>query len=89
MAKQVLWTDKLTEAFIERAALSEDEAYVMRTRARGYTVQQQSDYLHKSPATIGRIVSNLKQKYDAVQKEYPEEFPVRKTNKIEKFMDEN
>lgn len=89
MAKQVLWTDKLTEAFIQKAALSEDEAYVMRTRARGYTVQQQSNYLHKSPATIGRLIANLKQKYDAVQKEYPEEFPPRKTSKVEKFMDEN
>lgn len=40
MSHQVLWTDKLTEEFISRAALSEDEAYVMRTRARGYTVTQ-------------------------------------------------
>lgn len=89
MSKGVLWTDKLTESFIEKAALSEDEAYIMRTRARGYTVQQQSQYLHKSTATIGRMISNIKQKYDAVQKEYPEEFPIRKTSKAETFMDNN
>lgn len=89
MAHQVLWTDKLTEEFIQKGALSEDEAYIMRTRVRGYTVQQQSNYLSKSPATIGRMIKHLKKKYDAVQKEYPDIFPIRKVSKIEEFMDEN
>lgn len=89
MAHQVLWTDRLTESFIQRAALSEDEAYIMRTRARGYTVTQQALFLNKSTATVHRMISVLKKKYDAVQKEYPEEFPIRKVVKIEKFMDEN
>lgn len=89
MAHQVLWTDKLTENFIKLAALSEDEAYVMRTRARGYTVTQQAISLNKSEATIHRMIAKLKKKYDAVQKEHPEVFPVRKTSKVETFMDEN
>lgn len=89
MAKQVLWTDKLTEAFIEKAALSEEEAFIMRTRARGYTVTQQSIALSRSTSSIARSIAVLKTKYDAVQKEYPDIFPVRKTSKVEKFMDEN
>lgn len=89
MAHQVLWTDKLTEDFIEKAALSEDEAYIMRSRARGYTVTQQSIALNKSPATIARMIATLKKKYDAVQKEHPDLFPVRKVAKVETFMDEN
>lgn len=89
MAKEVLWTDKLTEAFIQKAALSEDEAYIMRTRARGYTVTQQSIALNKSPSSVARTIAKLKQKYDAVQKEYPDEFPERKSSKVEKFMDDN
>lgn len=89
MAHQVLWTDNLTEKFIKLAALSEDEAYIMRTRARGYTVTQQSLYLKKSESTIHRAISNLKKKYDAVQKEYPEEFPPRIKSKVEDFMDNN
>lgn len=89
MAHQVLWTDKLTEDFIKLAALSEDEAYIMRTRARGYTVTQQALYLSKSEATVHRMIAKLKQKYDAVQKEHPSIFPVRKISKVETFMDEN
>lgn len=89
MSKQVLWTDKLTEEFIEKAALSEDEAYVMRTRARGYTVTQQAMHLNKSEQTVHRMIARLKKKYDAVQSEYPDIFPVRKVSKVEKFMDEN
>lgn len=89
MSHQVLWTDKLTEEFISRAALSEDEAYVMRTRARGYTVTQQAMYLGVSEPTVHRMISKLKTKYDAVQKEYLDVFPVRKVSKVEQFMDEN
>lgn len=89
MSHQVLWTDKLTEEFIKRAALSEDEAYIMRTRARGYTVTQQALYLGVSESTVARMIAKLKIKYDAVQKENPDLFPVRKVSKVEQFMDEN
>ena len=89
MAHQVLWTDKLTEDFIRLAALSEDEAYIIKTRARGYTVTQQALYLNKSEATVHRMISRLKEKYDAVYEEHPNIFPKRKISKVEKFMDEN
>lgn len=89
MSKQVLWTDKLTESFIRKAMLSDDEAFVMRTRARGYTVTQQAMELNKSESTIHRMIRDIKNKYDAVQKEYPDEFPIRKTSKVEEFMDKN
>lgn len=89
MAHQVLWTDKLTETFITRAALSEEEAFIMRTRARGYTVSYQAMQLKCSESTVHRMISKLKQKYDAVQKEDPETFPPRKMSDVEKFMDEN
>lgn len=89
MAHQVLWTDKLTEEFIKKGALSDEEAYIMRTRARGYTVTQQALFLGLSESTIHRMIAKLKIKYDAVQKENPDLFPVRKTSKVEQFMDEN
>lgn len=89
MSHQVLWTDELTENFIKKGALSDDEAFVMRTRARGYTVSQQAQYLNKSNSSIERMINKLKKKYDAVQKENPDIFPVRITSKVEKFMDEN
>lgn len=89
MAHQVLWTDKLTEEFIQKAALSDEEAFVMRTMARGYTVTYQAMQLSCSEQKIHKMIAQLKKKYDAVQKEYPELFPIRKTSKVEKFMDEN
>ncbi len=89
MDSGIIWTDKLTEAFIERGALSDDEAFIMRTRARGYSVSYQAMQLHKSESTVARMISKIKQRYDAVQKEYPEEFPIRKSSKVEKWMDEN
>lgn len=89
MSKGVLWTDKLTESFIQKAALSDDEAFVMRTRARGYTVTQQAMELNKSESTIHRMIATIKKKYDTVQKEYPNEFPTRRTSKVEEFMDKN
>lgn len=89
MSKGVLWTDKLSEEFIKRAALSEDEAFVMRTRARGYTVSQQAMKLNCSEVTVHRKIAMIKKKYDAVQKEYPDIFPVRRKSKTEEFMDNN
>ena len=89
MSHQILWTDKLTEEFIKCAALSDNEAYIIRTRARGYTVTQQAMYLGLSESTVHRMIAKLKTKYDAVQKEQPDLFPVRKVSKTEQFMDEN
>lgn len=89
MAHQVLWTDKLTEEFIKKGALSEEEAFIMRTRARGYTVSYQAMQLNCSEARVHKMIARLKKVYDAVQKEYPDEFPIRLTSKIEEFMDEN
>lgn len=87
MAKQVPWTNKLTERFIELAALNSDEAYIMRGRVRGMTVIEMSQNLCKSESTIHRTIKMLKIKYDLVQKEYPDEFPVRKSSAKETYMD--
>lgn len=87
--KDIIWTDKLTESFIEKGALSADEAFIMRTRVRGYCVSYQAQHLHKSESTIARMISSIKKRYDVVQREYPDEFPVRRKSKVEKWMDEN
>lgn len=86
---QVPWTNKLTESFIEKGALSEDEAYIMRTRVKGYTVSKQAMELNCSEATVHRMISLLKKKYDKVRMEYPNEFPKRRTSAKETWMDEH
>lgn len=87
MSKQVPWTKTLTERFIDLAALSSDEAYIMRGRVRNMTVTEMSMNLGKSEATIHRMIKMIKIKYDLVQKEYPDEFPERKASAKETYMD--
>lgn len=89
MAKQVIWTQKVLESFIELGGLNETEEYIMRSRCKNITVLEQSEHLHCSPATVNRTIADLKARYDAVQKEYPNIFPVRKSSKQEKYMDEH
>lgn len=87
MSKQVVWTKKVLEDFIELAMLTDDEAYIMRSRVKGITVTQQAIALHKSESSIHRMINQLKAKYDAVQAEYPDRFPLRKVSKAEEYMD--
>ena len=87
MSKQVPWTHRLTERFIELGALNSDEAFIMRGRVRGMTVTEMAFNLSKSESTIHRTIKLLKIKYDLVQKEYPDEFPVRKSSAKETYMD--
>lgn len=85
--KQVKWTKQLTENFIDLAMLSDDEAYIMRSRVKGSTITQQAIQLNKSEATIHRMVRSLKHKYDIVQKEHPDVFPIRIHSVKEDYMD--
>lgn len=87
MKHQIAWTKNLTEKFIELAMLSDDEAYIMRSRVKGETVTQQALTLHKSEATIHRMIKKLKDKYDIVQKENPDVFPIRYVSKQEEYLD--
>lgn len=87
--KQVEWTKKLTEDFIDMAMLSDDEAYIMRSRVKNVPVSIQADTLSCSEATVHRMIAKIKRKYDIVQRENPEHFPPRKKSAKEKWMDEN
>lgn len=90
MAKDgFIWTDELTEKVIQKLMFSEDEAYILRTRVRGYTVSYQAQHLNCSESTIARTISKMKKGYDTLHEQYPDEFPARKNSKVEKFMDNN
>lgn len=90
MSKEVPWTDRVLREFIERAMLSEDEIFIMTTRIKGWTVSKQAMELHVSESTIANKIRDMKLKYDRVQAEYPDLFPVRnKKSAKEKYMDEN
>lgn len=90
MAKDgFVWTDELTEKVIQKLMFSEDEATILKTRVRGYPVSYQAQLLHCSESKVGRMIATMKEKYDELQRQYPDEFPLRKKSKTEKFMDEN
>ena len=89
MAKQVRWTKKVLEEFCEYALLNEDEIYIMQSRVKGVPVSIQASVLCCSESTVHRMISKLKKKYDVVQKEYPEKFPIRRTSSKETWLDNN
>ena len=87
MAHQIKWTKQLTEDFIDMAMLSDDEAYLMRSRVKGTSVTAQAIYLNCSESTVHRMIAKIKKKYDTVQKENPEKFPLRRKSAQETWMD--
>lgn len=89
MAHQVKWTKDIVREFSDKAMLSEDEIFVLVTRVKGVPISIQAQELHCSESTVNRIVSNLKKKYDIVQKENPDLFPERKKSAKEDWMDNN
>lgn len=87
MAKQVKWNAQILEDFENLALLSDEECYIMESRCRGISVTAQALKLHKSEASIHKIISRLKKKYDSVQEQYPDRFPERKKSATELWMD--
>lgn len=87
MAHQVHWTKLILEEFIDKAMLSDQEKFIMESRVKGWTVTEQALYLKVSESTVHKTIKRLKQKYDKVQQEYPDTFPVRKYSAEETYMD--
>lgn len=87
--KQVRWTKQLTEDFIDLAMLSDDEAYIIRSRVKNTPVSIQASELSCSESTVHRMIAKLKKKYDLVQKENPDKFPPRRKSAKETWMDEH
>lgn len=88
MSKQVSWNKIILEKFIELALLNKEEEMIIRTRVAGWTITKQAMELNMSKSNVSRIIAELKQKYDEVQK-YEPLLPPRRTSKEELYMDEN
>lgn len=89
MAQGVKWHKQLTEDFIELAMLADDEIYILKSRIKSTPVSVQADFLGYSESTVHRKIAKLKKKYDAIQKEYPDKFPIRKKSVKETWLDNN
>lgn len=88
MAHQVPWNKVIVEEFIDKAMLTEDEEWVLRTRVAGWSRTKQADHLQISISTLDKIINMLKKKYDNVEKTNPL-LPPRKTSAKETWMDNN
>lgn len=87
MAHEVRWSSRVTEEFIKKGNLNDEQIFLLKTRISGMPISCQADQLGCSTRTVDRMIKELKLIYDHVQKEYPEIFPVRKVSKEEKYMD--
>lgn len=87
MSKQVPWTKDVLKNFEEMAMLNETECFIMENRVKGMTVTSMAFHLSCSESSVHRTISDLKKRYDIVQKEHPDMFPERKASKAETYMD--
>lgn len=82
MTKQIIWTKQIVEAFINEAYLNERQAFIVRTRAKGYTIAKQAEALNLSVDQVNKDIAKLKKIYDSIQPESAI-LPVRKKNSRE------
>lgn len=90
MPKTVIhWTKKTFEIFVEEAMLSELETAILEERIKGLTVTEMSMKHNVSASTIHSIIKKMREKYDIVQKQHPDVFPIQRVSKEEIYMDNN
>ena len=76
MSHQVLFTREILDEFINESMLTEDEAFILRTRAKGWSRQQQASELNISVQSVDRLIKKMKIKYDRVA-QHNAYFPTR------------
>lgn len=87
---EIRWSKKVFDTFIEEGMLNDFQIELMKSRIKGDTVKYQAIVLfHVSESTIHREIKKLKDLYDEIQKQHPDDMPVRKNSKQEEYMDNN
>lgn len=86
MSRQVIWTSIIVDEFCRLANLPKLHEAILRTRANGMTIKEQSMTFHISERSCNRIIKDLKARYDAVQP-YSPLLPPRKNSAKELYMD--
>lgn len=84
MTRQLILTKSIVETFIEEGNLNERQEFIIRTRAKGYTIARQAEELHLSIDQVNKDIAQLKKIYDAVQLG-SDILPPRKKNKKELY----
>lgn len=90
MSHEIPWSKTILSFVLDNALLTDLERDILFTRvAKGYTIKKQCLEFHISERTCHRVVRSLKDKYDALQKEYPDKIPPRRQTKYEEYLDNN
>ena len=76
MSHKILWTRSMLDEFVQEAILTKDEEFIVRTRAEGWSRQQQAFELNRSVQSIDRMIKKIKVKYDNIAK-HKERSPAR------------
>ncbi len=84
MTKQVFWTKKVLETFIEEGNLNKRQEMILRTRASGYTIAMIAEELNLSTNQINKNIAEIRRIYDATQI-HSEILPKRLKNSKELF----
>ena len=75
--------------FLENSNCTKFQRDVLITRISGMTIKEQAMFFHCGESTVNRAIRVLKDTYDAVQREYPDELPKRKMSEAERYLDEH
>lgn len=76
MSHKILWTRSMLDEFVKEAIMTKDEEFIVRTRAEGWSRQQQAFELHTSLQSVDRMIKKIKLKYDNIARQN-ERFPAR------------
>ena len=83
----VPWNEQFYDEFCRKAMLNTDEREVLRCRIMGYSITQIAMCCNMSASKVSRIVKDLRNKYDAVQKMFPDTLPIRRETEQERWQD--
>ncbi len=75
--KWITWTKALVETFIDEGNLNERQAFLIRTRAKGYTIAEQARLLNLSVDQVNKDIAKLRKIYDQVS-DISDNLPKRK-----------
>lgn len=87
MSKQVIWTKKTLDFFLEHSGMNDFQKQIMIDRCNNVTVIQMSIKYNRCESSIHKEIAKIKKIYDVTQAEYPDKLPPRRKSSKELYMD--
>lgn len=87
MSKPLHLTADKVKKFEQMAMLNDEEIYILENRIKRMPVSEMAHNLNCAEITIHRLIRRIKDKYNLIQAEFPDEFPKSYVSKEEIYMD--